>query len=265
MLSSVLLEWHYSPASFIEDLSIITVPPFQAAPEQGKIFANISVLTDEEAEEEKNHLHNRLLSLFRTVQLSNHCAFELSKPLTVTTDEEGKRKIVLELETAVEVAEAGRLDVLMTDPSGTVVVDTRADRVSSLKAMNEMVAVCVEGDKTLHFMLESYDKAVRFPGQECMYLYQIYDALCKRLGTRKAVEAEFSGDDKNFEDDIEAFRTLCCEAPIIQGRHAGYSHKELRPATWEELKKVRRVARDMVMKYVTYLQKQQAGGVGDGA
>jgi len=261
MLVSVLLEWCYSPASFIEDLSIITVPPFQAVPEQGKIFANISVLTDEEAEEKKNRLHDRLLSLFRAVQLSNHCAFELSKPLIVTTDEEGKRKIVLELETAVEVAVAGGLDVLMTDPSGTVVVDTRADRVSSLKAMNEMVAVCVEGDKTLHFMLESYDKAVRFPGQECMYLYQIYDALRNRFGGMDDAVTRLS----LVKADIKKFGFLCCKAPIVQGRHAGYSYKELRPATGEELKKVRRVARDMVKKYVTYLQKQKAGGVGDGA
>ena len=108
-------------------------------------------------------------------------------------------------------------------------------------------------DPTGRRMLDSFDASIRYPGNELVYLYEIWDAL----------QTNFRGDNKArrtlgiSKSDRSRLTNLANIEPLNQGRHRGRHAGNLRDATASELDETRKIAVEMIEKYLKYLDEHR--------
>lgn len=99
-------------------------------------------------------------------------------------------------------------------------------------------------------ILNSFYDAFKDPGNELVYLYEVWEAIERRSYRGKAEDAlDIGGHDR------ERLKKLACKN-LKQGRHRG-RHLNLRDATLEELNEARGIAQRMITKYIAYLEAPQ--------
>lgn len=142
-------------------------------------------------------------------------------------------------------------DRVYTDDEG-VVHDPRQERIESMKELGELSILHAPANPIIRRMLDSFDASIRYPGNELVYLYEVCDALQTNFrGEKKARKA--LGISKS---DRSALTELANSKPLNQGRHRGQHAGRLRNATTEELAEARKIAREMIAKYMAFLDRQ---------
>lgn len=108
----------------------------------------------------------------------------------------------------------------------------------------------VKVDPTAQKLLECYYAALRDPADELVHLYEIWEGIVKA----------FSGDKKGMHSARKALNIhegrlsrLANNEPLKQGRHRGCHLHDLRDATQPELEEARSIARDMLIRYLEYI------------
>lgn len=142
-------------------------------------------------------------------------------------------------------------DHIYTDREG-MVHDPRRERIEAMETLAQLSARHALMNLTVRRMLDSFDASVRYRGNEVVYLYEIWDALMTKFqGERRARKAL-----NISKSDRTRLSNLANKEPLNQGRHRGQHAGELRNATTEELFEARRIAREMIEKYLRFLDKQ---------
>lgn len=139
----------------------------------------------------------------------------------------------------------GRVDILKTDVAGNVIEGTRAARIAKRKDLAQRAAEHV-ADPTTNSILRSYAAAVSDPRNELIHLYEILEALSRRLGGKKRAKATLNISDQ----DWDALVTIACNMPILQGRHRGRFLGALVDATDEQLSQARAIAVKAIEAYL---------------
>lgn len=248
----VLLEWTFSPGGYFEEPIEICRDDYIMTIVEGKVQATIDSAMYEADSEMRQRLHDSLNDRFLSVQLFNHRSYELSRSSMTRLHPNGRKDIFLEIEPArIVVSATGTLDVLVTDKEGTVIADSKRDRIERQKKLADLVAVHGK-DAVLASLLRSRNAAVRDPNNELIHLYEIRDALSKQFDGDAATQNTLPG----IKAGWSRFGNLCNNMPLRQGRHRGNNVGVLRDATERELVEARDYARVMIEAYLQYLEER---------
>ena len=197
------------------------------------------------------HLHSYL----DAVQLRHFKSYKLKRDGRY--DRTGVRSFG---EPAVAVARAGVGNVQILNADGAVIFDAKEEEarnrqevIGRLERDANLLSRCSD-DPCLRSMRSSFDQACNDQDNELIHLYEIRDAAASRFSGGGAAR-EALGIARNEWDD---FHKICNDRGLAQDRHRGSKYAELRQATHEELGIARRFARDLIMRYIAYIERTDA-------
>jgi len=197
-------------------------------------------------------LTEQLRIYFLGAQPSRHRTFEIHDGSIIRIWPNGKTDTTLVVQSAEHILTSDNVDIATTDSEG-VVHDSRRNRINATKNLAQLSVRHAATDQTVRRMLDSFDDATRYPGNELVYLYEIWDALkTKFRGESKARNAIGISRPGRLR-----LTKLADTEPLNQGRHRGQFAGSLRDATTEELNEAWAIARDMFERYLKYLEGQR--------
>lgn len=249
---TVEIQWVYTPADFFEEKIVCDYGDYLVEIEGGRVTAGMSAVFFDSHPDLPGSLSRKLNSYFLGAQPILRKVFEVNGGAVSRLWPDGRKDTTLVAQGAVQVQVSTHADLVVMDDKGVVVGDTRRDRIEATKNLAQL-SVRHASDPTARRILESFDASIRYPGNELVYLYEIWDALqTKFRGEKKARRT--LGISKS---DRSRITNLANKEPLSQGRHRGQFAEGLRDASTAELDEARGIARDMVRKYLMHLDEQQ--------
>lgn len=248
------IEWTFTPLELFEERIDIDSEGCSFTIESGRVTARAPFAggTPEELRSYCNEIHQRLDALFLAAQMLAHVPCTLSRPGSIKClRADGRVDAFAFPDGAVIVMATGSVDVQTTDAAGNVITDTRRDRIVSRRTLAARAAAHVSDD-VANAILRSYAAAVNDPRNELVHLYEIREALSTRFGGEQPTRKVLGISGGDWSD----LGRLACYEPILQGRHRGEHPGTLRAATAAELAEARKICRDMVGRYLAYLDSQ---------
>lgn len=164
---------------------------------------------------------------------------------------DGRRDVTLFVDSCTMKMTCGRVDLVIADPHGKVVRDTKRERIESEKALAQSIAQLVPTDLLVGKLLKSFRTAVEDPSDELVHLYEIRDALSSHFGSAKAARDILY----ISKPEWDRLGRLACTEPIQQGRHRGEHLVPLRMATDGELDEAHGLVRRFIEAYLGYAGK----------
>jgi len=242
-MDTVVLEWEYSPPDYFDSpIKIETQDKCNIEIDNGKAVVKIDSVVFDANPLMSDALNHVLKARFIGAQLVRHKKFTLSSPAKTIVHPDGCRDYFLQVEpTRVTVKVTGNQQIFR---DGKVVPDPKLDEISFTLRIHKH-----PNDKVLAKMLRGYSDAVDEPDHELVHLYEIRDAISKKFSDDKKARSAL----KISYDDWSDLGKLCNEDPLLEGRHHG-KHENLHNATNAELSKARKIAKDMIDAYLSYLE-----------
>jgi len=250
---SIEIMWDYTPANFYEERVTWELEDYSIEIEAGHIIARMTPAIFDSQPGLPGSLRGKLISYFLGAQPVRRKVFEIHGGAVNRLWPDGRRETTLEVQGAIQVHVSAQADIIITDDKGAVVHDTRRDRIETTKNLAQLSAHYYMADPTLRKILDSFDASVRYPGNELIYLYEIWDALQTKFRRKKNARKALG----ISKPDRSRLTKLANLEPLNQGRHRGRFADRLRDATNAELSEARRIAREMIEKYLMYLDKQR--------
>jgi hypothetical protein len=218
--------------------------------DNGKVEARMDPAMYDKNPRMRDELHDALNDRFLGAQLLTHSTYELSDASMYRLHADGRRDVTVFPKGLAIKTSFGSVDIVITDKDGSVVADTRKDRIDKKRELAELAAKHRSKDRTLESMLASYGASIRDPNNELVHLYEIRDALSSRFGGERPAKTALQISDAAWSE----FGKLANEDPIRQGRHRGKKAGKLRDATEAELKTARIFARSIIEAYFQHLE-----------
>lgn len=243
------IKWHYEPVDFFEEVYSSEYEGIVLEIHDGEIDAELELDRYESHPEIRGAIEDYIDGLFQGVRLYSHSDFTISAGAVEKERLEGGKNIVISMKPASIVAMAGRIDIKLTDAKGSVVSDTRRERVAANKELAELIASKQGSDQTLDLLLESYSNAVKDPDDELIHLYEIRESLAARFGNKNTAIQTIGLSSNKWS----TLGRLANNEPLTQGRHRGKKGTELRSASAEELDIARSIALEMIVLYARIL------------
>lgn len=242
-------QWTFTPTDYFEDKIEIIRDDYRMTVLDGRAEATVNEEVYDTNPAIRDMMHSSLNDRFLGAQIVSFRAFDLSEPTRTRIHADGRRDVFIEVKSASLVLTGHAPDILITGADGTVVYDSKRQRVNTKKSLSELVAKHKATDTTLASLLKSQDSAVRDPQNELVYLYEIRDALSAKFGGKTAAIASLGISETHWT----RLGQLCNDEPLRQGRHRGKSSPTLRDATEGELQEARTIARTMLELYLRLL------------
>ncbi len=232
----VELEWVYQPGDFFEGAYERSSPDFQVSVKDGRAVAVLTTPDEPVAPALQQQIGDCMAGIFLVRQMQTHRESHLGLPAIHV--HRGSR-ITTSKSFAIDgiVAEVIPADAITTDADGNM-HDARAERIAQDSATLDLFATKFSRGSVLRRMLESYSRAVAYPADEWIYLYEIRDALATHYTSHRKARAALG----ITLAEWDRVGVLTNVEPILQGRHHGHQGN-LRPATQEELAEVRGAVR----------------------
>lgn len=247
--TTVELDWVYTPADFFEEPVIWDRGDYRVEFKDGQVTARMTAAVFEAQPDFRTCLDGELRRYFQGTALMRQKAFELKKGGVTHTLPDGRRNITIEVKSAVLTITANAPDLVITGPHG-VVRDTRRERIDETKRLGDLAARVASMDPTTQKLLECYHAALRDPGNALVHLYEIWEGIVKAFGGGKT---GMHSARKALNIDEGRLSRLANNEPLKQGRHRGCHLHNLRDATQPELEEARSIARNMLTRYLEYI------------
>jgi len=247
---TVEIQWVYTPADFFDEKIERNCEGYTVEIEGGRATARMSAAFYRPGGDFQHALAEELRSYFRLWQLDRRRVFEIRGPSVRRIHPDGRTDITICVDGIVCVSEVGDINLRWTDANG-VVYDSRREHFATMKGKVELL-LCHASDQKAHRILESHAGSIASPGEELVYLYEIWDALMKKFKGKNSALRVLG----ILPETKTRFYDLTCNLPLRQGRHRG-RHDTLRDATAGELDEARRIAQDMILGYWKYLDDRQ--------
>lgn len=245
----VQLEWKYSPENYLEEQISVPFEGVSLEVGSGRALAAIDPVAFQNNETMRNDLHRLIESRLHAVQIMTHTDFELSKPLRIDIGEGGKKNYFLEVDSIVKTVSMGSVDFIVKDKDGNIVSDSKKERLEKQKWFACTVDKYRSKDNTLDQMLKSYQMSVKDSDNELVHLYEIRDALSKKFRSKENAIKHLAITSNKWDEIGE----LANNRPLKQGRHRGKSAGFLRDAELSELEQGRKLAANLIERYLEYL------------
>lgn len=242
MITKTELEWSYEPDDFFESPLKLSLENGQLNVDAGKAVYRLATPNDPIPLDIRESVSEEVSRVFKCNQIRTHRVFTIRGPSVTQLKANGSRNTEISVESATLSIKAGRADIISTDKSGNIVVDSEAARIRSETAFISSLLPRIDNSPTLQNMVDSYSQAVQDPDDEFVHLYEICDAAVKHYGNEASARTALGISLK----DWRTFKGLANNKHIRQSRHRGQQEVGLRDATPEELADVRRVARHII-------------------
>ncbi len=246
----VVLEWHFSPPDYFGEATVIPGHDCNVVIDNGKAEARLASAVYDADPSLRAVLHEKLKDRFLTHQFFRHQPYELSKLSVAREYPDGRRDVEVELVGQGLKLSVGDVGVRIADREGSVLSDSKRERIDEEKMLAELISTYRRNDGVLDSVLNSYTAAVRDPDNELVHLYEIQDAIKTKFRGRSAALLAL----RIKSCDWQLLGRLCNDNSLRQGRHRGRSIDGLRDATEAELAEARGIARAMVKAYLQYLR-----------
>jgi hypothetical protein len=242
------LKWTYEPQDLFEQPTELEVAGHLARADEGIVTVH---LPGDQSQDSalRDHLEETLSQLLRGQALARRRHSALLPGSTAFVDDQGNRSISLSVGCAVTVCTGGKADFVIKRGDGTIVRDTRAERICRQAGLAELVGRWGGRDSALDKMLDSHARAAADPRNFLIHLYEIREALGMRhRGDSRAREVL----------GISAARwsrlgLLTNDLPLLEGRHRGKHQAELRPASAAEQEEAWGLADELIEAYLRWL------------
>ena len=248
----VLLEWTFKPADYFEEDINLNRDDYEVIISSGIIEARVNPEKYDAEHNVRDVIHADLNDRFLGVQLLTHKPYELSKSSMQRIHPDGRKDVTVFPEAAQVTISVCNVDLVVRDPEGNIVGDTRRDRIEKKNRLAELAEKYSRKDEIAGTLLGSYSAAVGDPNNELVHLYEIRDALSKYFGSETEACEELGLSRKSWS----RLGKLSNNEPLNQGRHRGKGAGELRDATEEELQEARKISRCFIEAYLVYLDKR---------
>jgi len=246
-----IFEWTFSPSDYFETPFEVVRDDYTMTIDNGRVEARIDALVFDADPSIRDLIHRGLIDRFLGAQVVSFRPYELSDPKRTRLQPDGRRDTFIELKGAAAVASVGTFDVLVTRRDGSVATDSKRERVDRKKTLADLVAFHSPSDAALAAMLVSYSTAIQDPQNELVHLYEIRDCLSTRFGGKASAIASLG----LHASEWSKLGQLCNDEPLRQGRHRGTAMSVLRDASEAELQEARKIARNMIQLYLSYLER----------
>ena len=256
MLNRTVLKLNYTPPDAFDAAYQRAGPGYQLAIEGG----TAALTFEEEVSFERIALfpfEQAIRLAIEALETVSHRRVQVSGSALYQYDGEGHHSVRVYLESPADISKgADQVDTIQRDATGTVIYDSKADRIRRHQRFVDGVLRHAADDVVLRMLLHSYTAAVTDPANEFFYLYEIRDALKTKLGGDNDAREKLGFDKKS---EWAYFGQLTSHWPLDQGRHRGIHINGTRPAIAEELRKARELARKMIERYIDYLDGNEEG------
>jgi hypothetical protein len=159
---------------------------------------------------------------------------------------DGRRDIWVSAKSALVIVQAKPIDCMLTGKDGTILRDTKAERLARDKAFLDR-CLTHAGDTLLNKLIASFNQAVEDKENMFLHLYEIREALGEHFGGEKKAIEELGVSSSQWS----VFGRITNKEPVRESRHRG-KYTELRPATEEERDQANAFARTLIEKYLDY-------------
>lgn len=243
------MEGTYTPANYLEESVELEGTNYTATIADGRIevaFREPEPLPDADRQAAVSQEVNQV---FNTHMILTGRSVEVSGLTLKRRRPDGKADIWVSVSSCLCVVSGFSADLIITDADGSVVRDTKAERLADERAFREQ---CLQhtGNPLLQKLMASFGQAIADPADQMMHLYEIRDALRQELGGDKEAKKVLGLTNAEWSD----FGRITNVEPIAESRHRG-NHLALRPATVEERAHVINLARRMIRAYLDYLDR----------
>lgn len=245
--TKVEIAWAYTPADFLEEKISLERDGYAIEIDNGQISAHMTESRFVAQPGIREMIAAELDTYFLGLNLSRRKPFGIQGGTLIRIFPNGQRDTTLVVQDAIHIHVVENVDLVVVDNDGRV-QDTRRNRIEAAKKIAQL-SVVHSAKPTVRKTLVSYYNSVKDPGNELVYLYEVWEALKRELG-KKADKAIGIPSQKR-----KRLEKLACKN-LIQGRHRG-RFLRLRDATSEELNEARAIAQDMITKYLVYLEAPQ--------
>jgi len=253
MKEIVVLEWTFAPLDYFEQPIHIIRDNYEMTIDKGKVEARIEAQYFDSEPDFQMKLHELLKSRFYGASILNQKPFELSKPSMYRIHPDGRKSFTLFAEPGAMRVTGGNADLIVTGPDGKVISDSRQERIEKRNILAERVEKYRTQCPVLQGILKSWHSSFLKPENELVYLYEVRDALSEKFGgCKKACRVL-----KVNEDSWNTFGGFANDPSLEQGRHRGRNVGSLREATEDELTEARTFIRELIEKYLDYLESNQ--------
>ncbi|MBU5636278.1 hypothetical protein KOM00_05980 [Geomonas sp. Red69] len=251
MIKEIVIEWNFEPKEYFEDKITIEGEGFELVIDSGLAEVRLGPESFENVDRLISIINEDLESRFMAVQVMTHERYKLSKPSRYDLRIDGGKNHYLQVDDSlVCVASMGKVDLIVRDPDGNIVSNTKQDRVNKKKKLADLAARFRGNDPTLDQMLRSYSASVSDPKNELVHLYEIRDAAAKRFKNDSKAKATLG----ITKDEWNMLGRLANNEPFTQGRHRGQNPGVLRDANINELEQARKIAAIILESYMNYLE-----------
>jgi len=253
MAEKLILKWSYIPTDFFEEPFEYSENEYVVEIGNGRIVATFSGVAGKQIESLSREIQEELNARFLGAQLVNNQPYQLSGYTTTRTRPDGTVEVGISF--AATLRMSGRCDAVVLDAAGNVKADTRRERIEAQKEF-ALLASKYRKDPVVGSLLKSYNAAITDPQNELTHLYEIRDALAKKLGGDADARSALG----ITKDQWSRLGYLANEAPLSQGRHRGQKIGQLRDATPAELDEARTIAKVMIRAYFDHLDSLASAG-----
>lgn len=249
MSNRVLIEWSYTPDSFLETIHELDYRGKTLTFDNG----NVSFEIDQELYDSDSDFTSKteryIEDYLDGISIQSHTSYKLSRKATKFFNDEGD--LIKQSVTAKSIASStflgSNVEVTITDKEGNVVHDSKQERIDEKISWGILIANLSHLDDTIKNI---YLKSIKDPKNELIHLYEIRDYIAEKLGGSKKARKTLTISKK----DWNLLGSLANNKPIREGRHRGTFADKLRKATTEELKSARGIAKKLIAEYLKFLQ-----------
>lgn len=241
------VEFSYKPAHYLEAPVVQQRADYQLSVADGVARAALARVQDPVPESLMVMIRSHAESILGARQLLIHQQYELAdRPRTVQLRSDGKTNQTIHMGSAALLLHANPVDILVTDATGSVVKDTRAERIAEHQQFISMVSEAVGKHDLVGQLLKSYRAAVEDPHDEMVHLYEIRDALKRFFGSEEEARKRLGVTKREWQ----ALGEIANARPIAQSRHRGDHIAGRREATLVELETARSAARLLIEGFI---------------
>jgi len=251
----VVLEWKFSPPDYFEGPIDINRDDYVMTISSGMVEAQIKPEMYDKDHSMRDRLHRELNRQFQAVQMLKPEPYDLSKASIRRSHPDGRKDVTILIEPCVITGSTGAPDIIVKDKDGSVISDSKQERLQKMRDWLERVDKCCQYDSLVDSLLDSSCEAVKYPDSELVHLYEIRDAIAKKVEVQPAARNALRMT-KSQESQWKRLGELANDPHLKQGRHRGKNLGILRDATEGELNEARDIARNLFKAYLCYLESQ---------
>ena len=250
-LETVSLEWTYSPKDYFEEPIKIENDQYVLEINSGDVRITMDSVVFNQDSNIHKRLERKVLAHFLGCQVTSCKIFNFSGSRVIRNHSNENGAIFLKIEDEVKIQDSA--DVITQDTHGKTIGDTKSDRMREQREFAGLSAKYSEDD-ALEAMLLSNHASVNDPDNAFIHLYEIREILSKRFcGEKNAKEKLMIS-----RADWSRLGKLSNDEPIKQGRHRGKNFESSRDATEEELKEARQIVKNLIKRYIDYLDGESS-------